>query len=75
MEEKNLVDFEKMKEQLETAIEDILANDTIKDQRDNLKFLAEAVRINCDTFHLLPRTQSRELYRMIQDARKRIKKI
>lgn len=68
------VDFEKMKEQLESTLDDIVRYDPPKLQRANFKDLEDCARIMCDVFHLVTREQAIELRQMIKEARKRIKK-
>ncbi len=69
------VDFQKMREQMECTLEDIVKYDPPKLQRANFKELEETARIMCDVFHLVTRDQAIELRRMVKDARKKSKEI
>lgn len=68
------VDFEKMKEQLESILDDIVKYDPPKLQRANFKDLEDCARIMHDVFQLVTRKQAIELRQMIKEARKRTKK-
>lgn len=68
------VDFEKMKEQLESTLDDIVKYDPPKLQRANFKDLEDCARIMCDVFQIVTREQAIELRQMVKEARKRTKK-
>lgn len=67
------VDFERIKQQYEKEIEDIITFDVTRNQRANLRDLSHTARVMCDTLHLLNRKQAMELKAMVTEARKKIK--
>ncbi len=67
------VDFEIMKEQLASTLDDVVKNDPPRYQRESFKELEESARIMCDIFRLITRDEAIELRQMVKEARKRTK--
>lgn len=67
------IDFNNMKEQLASTLDDIVKYDPARYQRESFRELEESARIMCDIFHLITRDEAIELRQMVKEARKRVK--